>query len=84
MTHTTNVLRLKTAKTIINFAYDADKSAAISADGLSVHGPAIDAIAIKGENGWDITINSTVFELPTLKSIVSDALAIMNAHKTIQ
>lgn len=81
MSYTHNVLRLKTAKAIINRCYDADKSAAMSADELSVHGNSIDAIAVKGKNGWDITINSSVYELATLKSLIDDVYNAIAARK---
>lgn len=81
MKHKHNVIRLKTAKAIINRCYEADKSAAISADNLSVHGNAIDAIAVKSCSGWDITINSSVHELATLKSLVDDVYTAIALRK---
>ena len=81
MSHTLNVLRLKTAKAIMARCYEADKSSAIAVDGLAVHGNTIDAKAVKVKNGYDITITSTVLSPVTLKEIVEEVFVALNAHK---
>jgi hypothetical protein len=83
MTHTINVLRLKTAKAIIDRCYVADKtsSCSFSPNNMSVRGINIDAIAIKVANGWDVTISSSVYELSTLQRLVNDVFIAIAAHK---
>jgi hypothetical protein len=86
MTHTTTVLRLKTAKAIINRCYEADKSAAISSDGLAVHGNSIDAIVSKitdvASGGYTVTINSMAYDLSTLQYFVDEVFADIAAGKS--
>jgi len=83
MTHTINVLRLKTAKAIIDRCYVADKtsSCSFSPNNMAVHGVNIDAVAIKAANGWDITISSSVYELSTLQRLVNDVFAAIANRK---
>jgi hypothetical protein len=84
MTHTHNVLRLKTAKAIIKRCYEADKSAAMGGNGLSANGSTINACAVKAENGWDVTISSSCFVESTLKSLVDDVYNAISARKAIK
>ncbi len=72
MTHTVTVLRRKTAKAIVMAAYNADLSGSMAPDGLSMQGANIRVAAVhdvkKGE--FVIELTSSVWELPTLRSIV--------------
>jgi hypothetical protein len=82
--YTRHVMRLKTAKLIVSRCYEADKSSAISSDGLAVHGNAIDAIAVKADKtGFNVTITSSVFMESSLKSIVDKVFSDLNAHKKV-
>ena len=80
---TVKVLRSKTAKAIINRAYEADKNASISSDGLAVRGYTINAIAKRVDDGWDISLDSSVFGLQTLMSLVNDVYEAIKAQRAL-
>lgn len=70
----TTVLHRKTAKAIMHLCYEADRSASIAPDRLSVNGNTITASVAKDGGGYNILITSSVFQASTLEGLVADAL----------